>query len=300
MKVGIDIGGSHIAVGIVDKHGNVLEKIETDINKCENICEYIVNYVDSAISKLSKDGDIEHIGIVSPGNPKGSKIYNLVNLGIKEIDFKSLEEKYGITIKSINDAKAAAIAEKTYGNMNGYQDSAFLCLGTGIGGAIFLNDMLLQSNRNPGFELGHMVIDKDGIQCNCGKRGCFETLCSIKRFKDKIIDLLSKEENGIYEKSSEDLVAILEKNIEKDEIQKLVNEYIENLIIGLSNIIDIFEPQVIVLGGSFVYFKEILFKKLIVQMEERRYVFNKEKLPKIELAKLKNDAGIIGATLIEE
>ena len=77
-----------------------------------------------------------------------------------------------------------------------------------------------------------------------------------------------------------------------------MDEYIDNLIIGLSNIIDIFEPEVIVLGGSFVYFEDILYKELVVKMEERKYVFNKGVLPKIVLAELQNDAGIIGATLI--
>ena len=86
--------------------------------------------------------------------------------------------------------------------------------------------------------------------------------------------------------------------MEDAEIKSILDEYIENLVIGLSNIIDIFEPEIICLGGSFVYFKEILYNRLIEKMEREKYVFNKQSLPRIVLAELENDAGIIGATLI--
>ena len=298
MKIGIDIGGSHIAVGLVNNEGKIIEKIEKDIQKQENIQEYVVNFVDKAIEKLSQNADIEGISIAAPGNPKRTIITNLVNLEIEKIDFKILEEKYNVKIQSINDGKAAAIAEKQYGGMKEYKDGVFLCLGTGIGGAVFLNNNLLQANKNPGFELGHMIIDKNGKECKCGKKGCFETYCSMKRLKEKLQETL---EEILPNKQVEDVMNLknlLYENKKNIKIKKILDEYIDNLIIGLSNIIDIFEPEVIVLGGSFVYFEDILYKELVVKMEERKYVFNKGVLPKIVLAELQNDAGIIGATLI--
>lgn len=298
MKIGIDIGGSHIAIAIVNKEGKIIQKIEQDLVIQEKMSQYILNYVDRAIEKLEKIANIEQIGIAAPGNPNGSTITNLVNLGIEKINFEYIEKKYHVPLKSINDGKAAAMAEKAYGAIREYSDSAFLCLGTGIGGAVFLNNELLKANRNPGFEIGHMVIDRKGEKCRCGKKGCFETYCSMKRLKNKLQRILQtktkqKIENAVI------LKEILEKNIEDGEIQNTIEEYIENLMIGLSNIIDIFEPEIICLGGSFVYFKEILYDKLIEKMEKERYVFNKQSLPKIVLASLGNDAGIIGATLIE-
>lgn len=298
MKIGIDIGGSHIAVATVNEKGEIIEKIERDIIIQENISQYILNYVDKAIEELNKTGDIESIGIVTPGNPKGSAITNLVNLGIDKIDFTKIAEKYKVTLKTMNDAKAAAIAEKEYGSLRKTSDSVFLCLGTGIGGAVFLNSKLLQANKNPGFEIGHMVIDKNGNPCHCEKRGCFETYCSMKRLKDRLKVALEKED--IYEniKNASQLKQAVKENIQNSKIQDILEEYVDNLIIGLSNIIDIFEPEVISLGGSFVYFKDILYDRLIEQMKKRKYVFNKESLPEIQLSKLGNDAGIIGATLI--
>lgn len=298
MKIGIDVGGSHIAVGLVNEKGKIIKKTEKDLKQKENIKEDIVNYVDNSIHELSKNADITKIGIAAPGNPNGAKIYHIVNLGIEELDFSIIEQKYGIRIKSINDAKAAGLAEKQYGAMYGYKDEVFLCLGTGIGGAVFLNNQLLQANKNSGFELGHIVIEKDGIQCNCGKKGCFETYCSIKRFKENISKELNKINYHLEIENSANLIQEIEKYKQESNIQKLINQYINDLIIGLSNIIDIFEPEIIVLGGSFVYFKEIIYTKLLEEMEKRKYVFNKNSLPKIELAQLGNDAGIIGATLI--
>ena len=303
MKIGIDIGGSHIAIGLVNEQGKIIDKIEEELVERENIAQYIVDYVDKAIEKLTKNVDIQGIGIAAPGNPKGLIITNLVNLKIDCIDFKKLEEKYHVKVKSINDAKAAALAEKEYGAMKEYKDCVFLCLGTGIGGAIFLNDQLLQANKNPGFEIGHMIIEKDGNVCNCGKRGCFETYCSMKRLKDKIRKILNKinKNNLEHEELAEGVIFknLLKNNIDNEEIQKAIDEYINDLIIGLSNVIDIFEPEVICLGGSFVYFEDILYHRLLLKMQEKKYVFNKQSIPKVVLAKLQNDAGIIGSTLIK-
>lgn len=297
MKIGIDIGGSHIAIAAINDKGEIIKKIEQDIEIKENIAQYILNYVDKCIEELSKIGDIQEIGIACPGNPTGTTLKNLVNLKIDKIDFKPIENKYQVSIKSINDAKAAAMAEKEYGAIKEYQDAVFLCLGTGIGGAVFINNKLLKSNKNPGFELGHMVIDKDGRQCNCGKKGCFETYCSMKRWKEEIRSILMEIETDKEITNAIEIKELLQKNIENQKVQNSINQYINNLIVGLSNIIDIFEPEAICLGGSFVHFKEILYDKLVKEMEERKYVFNKQSLPKIVLANLKNDAGIIGATL---
>ncbi len=297
MKVGIDIGGSHISIGLVED-GKIIQKLEQDIQNYDDIQEFLVNYVDKGLEKFSEIADISSIGIAAPGNPDGCTIFNLVNLGIEKVDFGFIEEKYHLKIKSINDGKASGLAEKKYGAMREFRDSVFLCLGTGIGGAVFLNDQLLLANRNPGFELGHMIIEKNGKQCKCGKKGCFETYCSMKRFKENVVQILQEIGVLVSVEDASNIVVQLKANIENPKLNQLVENYINDMIIGLSNIIDIFEPEGIVLGGSFVYFKDILYNRLIDEMSQRRYVFNHNYLPKIELAELQNDAGLIGATLI--
>ncbi|MBR1802480.1 MAG: ROK family protein [Clostridia bacterium] len=199
--------------------------------------------------------------------------------------------KIPVTIR--NDAKCAAIAEKTYGALKKYEDCVFLCLGTGIGASVFLQGKQLTAQKNSGFEIGHMIIEKDGKQCNCGKKGCFETYCSMKRFKEQLILALNLNEKV----KAPQLITILEEQHDNSKVQEIIKSYLENLLVGVSNIIDIFEPQAICLGGSFVYFKDILYDPFLKQYEQRKYVYNQETLPKIVLSNFQNDAGIIGATI---
>lgn len=295
MKIGIDMGGSHVAIGIVNGNGKIIEKFEKDIKTVGDQAKAeISTYIIEIISKIKENHNIEKIGIGSPGTPRDGVLTNLINLKIKEFDISSiLMEHFDIPVLLKNDAKCAGLAEKTYGALKEYQDAVFLCLGTGIGASVFMNGKELKPIQNPGMEIGHMVIDKNGIKCNCGKTGCFETLCSVKRLKDKLID----EMNLSKEVSSKDLLEILKWRAKEENIKKILEEYIDNLNIGLSNIIDIFAPQAICLGGGFVYFEEILYKPFLEKYYNGRKSFYKDRIPDIELTLLGNDAGIIGATI---
>ena len=292
MKIGIDLGGSHIGVALINDD-EIVEKREKEIYQNENE-ESILNYIDKAISEIiERESNIELIGIATPGYIQGNSMRHLVNLGIDRLDFSKIIEKYkNIQFKIRNDSKMAALAEKKYGALSNYNDAVFLCLGTGIGSGVFLNGKLLSARDNLGFELGHMIIQKDGFLCNCGKKGCFETYCSIKRFKDKAKTIL-----GLNDISSRELLEKIKQENDNLELKAAIDELIDYMIIGLSNIIDIFEPEAICIGGSFVFFKEIFYSKLVKQMNARKYVFNKEKMPQILLAELGNDAGMIGATI---
>lgn len=295
MKIGIDMGGSHVAIGIVNENGKIIEKFEKDIKTVGDQAKAeISTYIIEIISKIKENHNIEKIGIGSPGTPRDGVLTNLINLKIKEFDISSiLMEHFDIPVLLKNDAKCAGLAEKTYGALKEYQDAVFLCLGTGIGASVFMNGKELKPIQNPGMEIGHMVIDKNGIKCNCGKTGCFETLCSVKRLKDKLID----EMNLSKEVSSKELLEILKWRAKEENIKKILEEYIDNLNIGLSNIIDIFAPQAICLGGGFVYFEEILYKPFLEKYYNERKSFYKDRIPDIKLALLGNDVGIIGATI---
>lgn len=297
MKIGVDLGGSHIGIALINNKNKIIEKIEIPIEKNKNIEIDILNIIDFYINKFKEKNKIELIGIAGPGNPNIEQlnITNIVNLGIKELNFKGIFEKYKIKIDIKNDAKSAGIAEFKYGALKPYKDAVFLCLGTGIGSAVFLNGKELKNKKNNGFELGHMIIQKDGNICNCGKRGCFETYCSIKRFKEKTKDILNLEDV-----SSEEILEKIKENIKDNKINNLIEEFINNLIIGLSNIIDIFEPEAICFGGSFVFFKEIFYEKLVEEMNLRKYKFNKDSMPDILLSEFKNDAGLIGAVIVDK
>ena len=303
MKIGIDIGGSHIGTGIIVGKGVLLGKETKDIDIAkieseERVKEVMLEIIEMEISTLLKRydfkvSDISRIGLAVPGSPTEDSIQNLVNLHIKKFEIgKILAKKYNIKIKIKNDGKCAGFAEKKYGALKDFNDCIFLCLGTGVGSAVFLNGELLEPKRHPGFEFGHMIIQKDGRECNCGNKGCWETYASMKRFKKEAIERLGLPKDT----ESIEVQNYIRKNMDRPETKVLVDELLTNVAIGLSNLINMFEPEAICFGGSFVYYNDIFLP--ILREKLKLYLFNKDFEGKIVAAKLKNDAGMIGAAEI--
>lgn len=237
--------------------------------------------------------DIERIGVASPGTVTNGMITS-GNLNIKEFNLQSkLEEKYNKKIKIRNDGKCAALAEKKYGALKDYDDCIFVNIGTGLGGAAFMGGKLLEPKRYSGFEFGHMTLVKDGIQCTCGKKGCFERYCSIKSLKNRITKTLNINGTDISGQYLREYIMVKY----HDEVQADINDFIDYLRIGICNLIDIFEPEIICFGGSFSYYEgHPVLNKLIEEVNKSNTTFNNTK-PKIVTAHFKNDAGIIGATV---
>ncbi len=301
MKVGVDLGGSHIGLGIVDDNGKIIEKFERRLllkdKEENNIKETIEKYIIENFLNLNNKYLITNVGIAVPGSVYDNIIEKCVNLGLKNYDLaKNLEQYIKCSIKITNDCKSAAIAESKYGALKNYKRALFLTLGTGIGGAVIINGKLLDCGKYSGSEFGHMIIQKDGLSCNCGKKGCFEKYGSIKALKDK----LRKELNLDEKTSGKDIIKIIKENNNNEKINKIIEEYIENLCIGLSNLINIFEPEALGIGGSFVYYADILLEKLKKEIIEKNYLFNTRKNFLILPALLGNDAGIIGSTINRE
>ncbi len=299
MKIGIDVGGSHVGLGLVDKNRKLVLKKEKDYDKRQEdmsniVLETIIELIYKIINENNiKKEEIESIGLAFPGTVSETTVIKAENLGIENLEIeKELKKHFNIPIHLENDAKCAAIAEKEFGSLKKYQDALFLIVGTGVGGAVFLDNKLLRPKRYSGFEVGHMVINKNGIECNCGRKGCFETYSSMKRLKEKI----SKEFNlntidGIK------IREFMEQNQENEKLNKILDEYIQDLQIGIANLINIFEPQAISIGGSFGHY-DILLKRLQDKINEKTELYNKEQIPEILIANLKNDAGMIGAAMI--
>lgn len=300
MKVGIDLGGSHIAIGVVDSSGVIIEKIEKRLKNAEKrtIEKSIEEYIIENAKLLMKKYKISEIGIAIPGTVNDDKVIKSVNLGLENYEIvKKLKSKIQVPIKIRNDAKCAAIAENTYGCLKSYNRSIFLTLGTGIGGAVIINNKLLDTGNLPGCEIGHMSIEKDGILCKCGRKGCFEKYASMKILKDNLRKALGYDEKV----SGKELFEIIRSNTPEsknyDIIEKIVKQYIEDLSIGIANLINIFEPEAIGIGGSFVYFEEVLLNRLKAEIISKNILFNPRENIIIKTAILENDAGIIGATL---
>lgn len=299
MKIGIDIGGSHIGIGLVEEY-NLIDTVDKffSVEDRKDIQNAILRNIDELLKELLNRNNIfiqsiEKIGVASPGTITNGKITSW-NLGLKNFDLKSkLEEKYNLEVKVRNDGKCAAIVEKVYGAMKYYDDCLFINIGTGIGGAAFLGGKLLEPKKYSGFEFGHMTLVKDGIECTCGKKGCFERYCSIKALKTKITNTLNIDGTDISgQYLREELMVKYH-----DEVQADVDEFIDYLKVGVCNLIDIFEPEIICFGGSFSYYEgHPVLNKLIEEVNKPESTFNSEE-HKIVTAQFKNDAGIIGSTI---
>ncbi len=299
MNLGIDLGGSHIGVGLVE--GSELKYTvdkffsQDDRKDIENA---IVRNIDELLNKILVENNltldnIKTIGVASPGTVSDGKITS-GNLKIREYDLKSrLEKMYNKKITIRNDGKCAALAEKKYGSMKNYDDCVFVNIGTGLGGAAFMGGKLLEPKRYSGFEFGHMTLVKDGIECTCGKKGCFERYCSIKSLKERITKTLNIDSTDISGQFLRENLMVKY----HDEVQNDINDFIDYLRIGICNLIDIFEPEIICFGGSFSYYEgHPVLNKLIEEINKQNTTFNDTK-PKIVTAVFKNDAGIIGATI---
>lgn len=300
MKIGIDLGGSHISIGVVDKDGKILDKRDKHLRGIAKrlIKPTIEETIISNIKEYQKNYKITEIGIAVPGSVKNDKILKSVNLGLKDYDLVGvIKKEIDLPIKIRNDAKCAALAESKYGALKKYNRVVFMTLGTGIGGAVIINGKLLDAGEYPGCEFGHMVIKENGLECNCGRKGCFEKYGSMRAFKDNL-----RNELGLEDKTSgKELMAIL-KNTTKEskdyaKIEKVRKQYIRDLSVGITNLVNIFEPEAIGIGGSFVYFSEVLLDDIKELIIKENMLFNSRKEINIQTAVLGNEAGIIGAIL---
>ena len=300
MRVGIDIGGSHVGVGLVDSDGKVVkieERYLRDRNT-ESAEEYILNEIISILTIWRNENHIEfsEIGVGAPGIIRDNEIVKSINLGMYNFKIGDEIKKSfpDVNVKVMNDAKCAALAEKKWGSLKDFDDCMFLCLGTGIGGATFYDGKLVNPKRCAGFEIGHMIIEKDGRPCKCGSNGCFEQYGSMKHFK-RII----KERLGIDESiDGGELRDIIRQNIDSDIVKNTIDEFIGYVCTGLTNLVNILEPQAICLGGGFVKYEDILFDKLKESFRNSKDIFYKENIPELVMASFGNDAGIMGSTLL--
>ena len=307
MKIGIDIGGSHTAIAVLEEK-DIIEKKETTYTGIDlkniSLIEYIQEYIIKEVKEFSKKYEIEKIGICFPGTIKEDNRINAVNLDVKNYDLiTNLKKEFKCSMSIINDAKAATLAEKKYGCLKEYSRCIFLTIGTGIGGGVIVKNELLDTGKYPGVEVSHMVIQKGGIKCKCGKYGCFEKYASMLALKNRLKAYLVSKGYRLQELTSIKLQEILNENEEKEKhlkdiyLEKILDEYIDDLLVGIVNLIDIFEPEAIGIGGSFVYFKDILLYRLENKFKNNTILINDNKNIKIEIAKLGNSAGMIGSII---
>ncbi len=289
MIVGVDVGGTFIKSAILDESGAILKRGRVETNADRGPDRVIANIIKS-IEYVWSD-DVKAIGIGMPGLvdmetgivriPPNFKDWYEVNLA------EAIREKFIVDVYIGNDANNYALGEWRFGAGKGYKNLIVLTLGTGIGGALILDGKLYTGSRFAAGELGHMSIEIDGPQCNCGNRGCLESFIGTNYFLRRA-NLLLKREFKLVEE-------VYNLALEGNKVAKeLFNEFGRYLGVAITNYIHIFDPDVIILGGGVSKSFELFKKSMFDEIEKRvMKIPGRENL--VLTATLEDDAGILGS-----
>ena len=256
---------------------------------------------------------IESIGVGTPGAVDSAHGVVEYSCNLPFLSYplaQALSEMTGVKNVFVdNDANAAALGEAVAGAARGSSSSVMITLGTGVGGGIILDGKILSGINGAAGELGHMVIMHDGVQCPCGRKGCFEAYCSatalVRMTKERLVELKEKKipslmldmcKNAPENANTRTAFDASKKN--DPEAIALVNEFISYLSCGISNLINIFQPEILTIGGGLSGEGDYLLKPLLPMIEREQYTRSYKNKTKIKIATLGNDAGLIGAAAL--
>lgn len=310
--IGIDLGGTNIAAGLTDRQGNILEKGSVP-TKSGRPAEEIAADMAALVHRLVLQRGIrmemvDSIGVGVPGtaNHERGTVEYANNLGFYDTPLVPLLERHfpGKKIWFDNDANAAAWGEYLAGSGRGSSSMAAVTLGTGIGGGIIINGKLFEGVNYAAGELGHMVIDRNGIECNCGRRGCFEAYASATALIRQTKEAMEQNpSSALWELCGGNLEAVEGRTLfdgvrKRDRIsEEVLERYTGFLTTGIVNIVNIFQPEVICIGGGISKAGDMLLKPVREILDREDYARSSDKRTKLVIASLGNDAGIIGAAL---
>ena len=276
--IGVDIGGTNVAVGIVDENYNVIIKDSFKTNAPRS-ADSICNDIFDTIAKLANKAEIpfneiSDIGIACPGIIKNGVVVSATNLKFNNVDLKSIVEKRtGFKCAVCNDANAVALAEYIVSDNKDIHSLVAVTIGTGIGGGIVIDGKIIDGFNGAGAELGHITVEKDGRKCACGSKGCLETYCSASALvKETQKAMIDHPDSKLWE-ICKDINDVDGKTVFKatelgDTVSKeVLDTFLNYLSIGVINMITLLQPEVLCIGGGMSKEKDALIeplKKLVI------------------------------------
>ena len=313
IRIGMDIGGTGIQIGAVNDQNRIIAQssiptrtdlpFEEQVNQMTSCVQGLLN--PDLNPELSID-NVVSVGAGIPGiaNNDGIVIY-CTNLGWSYVPLREeFQKRIPKPFYVDNDANVAALAESVAGVSAGTSSSVFITLGTGIGSGIIIGGKVWNGHHGIGAELGHMILESDGIPCNCGSRGCVEQYCSatalirmareqIQLHPDSVILELAEGDPGKINAKM-----IFDAKREGDPVaERLFRRYVHYLSQTVGSVVNLLDPEVIVLGGGVSRAGSMLSEA--VNSEYPQFViFRDQPLPKVEIATLSSEAGIIGAAML--
>lgn len=307
---GIDLGGTKLEVGLVDDNGNIIARVKRPTHAHEGPESVIDKINDSIMTALEKSNikqrDLRGIGIGVPGliDADMGKVIFLTNLpGWRDIPLAEImEEKFHIPVKLGNDADAAAYGEYLFGSGRGARNFVYMTVSTGIGGGVIIEGKLYRGASSGAAEIGHVVIDVHGEKCNCGNYGCFEALASgtaIARFAKRAID---RGKHSLIEELSGDepikAEHVFEAAGQGDRLAlDIIDEEAFYLGIGICNIMAMYNPERIAIGGGVSNQWDMFYHKMMETVRDRALKQN-AKVCRVIKAELGTDAGVVGAAAL--
>lgn len=302
--MGLDVGGTFIK-GLLLKDGECVCEAEIPTAAGPELVDCLVRLAEELVRGCGINfGELAGAGVGCPGvvESKTGTVVRAANLGLLNYPLKAeLEKKLKTEVRVCNDANAAALGEAYFGAGKEYSNSILVTLGTGVGGGIILGGKLFEGNKSAGAEIGHMVIEKGGRPCTCGRRGCFEAYCSARALTERTREEMKRNPaSGMYKaytpENADGRTAFEFMNTDIS-ARKVVEEYLEYLACGLSNLANIFRPQCILLGGGVSGQGDRLIRPLQKILDGE--IFAPEYAPvKIKRASLGNRAGAFGAAAL--
>lgn len=310
-RIGIDLGGTNIVAGVVDDEYKIISKAKTPTNtprSADEIFDDIAKVCKQAMSEAGLTiADIKSIGLGTPGSANAEGVIEYANnLGFDHVPAKQmLIERLGCDEVYVeNDANCAALGEAYAGCGEGASNFVAVTLGTGVGSGIIVDGKIVSGVNRAGGECGHTVIVVDGEPCTCGRKGCWEayasatalinqTKAAMEKHPDSIMHKLAEEEGKVSGRTAFD--AMRHGDIAGI---KVVDTYIKYVACGLINLVNIFQPEVICIGGGICNEGEYLLRPLRRFVEAERYSVYSKIQSKIVKATLGNDAGLIGAAIL--
>ena len=311
LYIGIDVGGTTIKAGVVDENGAILHKDSCPTGVERGHEAVIRDMAQLALRVLAESGhsleEIYSVGVGIPGmqDPRTGRVPFCTNLKWHDVPLVDLMQNYIPKPTYINnDATVAGLAESVAGVSAGTKNSVIVTLGTGVGGGVILDGKVFMGVHGIATEIGHMITVAGGEMCTCGNRGCWERYASAtaiiregrKLAQAKPEGALARQVGGDLEKIEARTVIDLAKAGDPD-CAKLFDEYVYHLTVGLVNLINVYDPEVIALGGGVSKAGDFLLEKVNALLPEMIF-FKTMPRARIELARLGNDAGIIGAAML--
>lgn len=294
IRIGIDIGGTSTKIGLVDSQGELAAtgKVETDYTKSP---KELIGEIAAGVLLLLKEQNIQigqcsGIGIGVPGtvDRKHGKVLYSNNLKWENINLaEEMRKHIPLPVSIANDADCAALGESAAGAGKGYDSLVMLTLGTGVGGGIVINGELFTGSLQGGTELGHTVIKENGRKCTCGRKGCLEAYASATAMR--------REANEIYGRPLEPLEIFSAAQEGDENAKRIVKQYIDDLGTGIVNIVNIFRPHLLLLGGGIAAQGEVLLQPIREKMKKECFGGLHGEVAEVTIASLGNKAGMIGA-----